>query len=271
MVESSANKLQKAVEMHKYFWMVTQDIYDNLRQIDGCENLKDLNATKTDGGYIQEMARKIGVPKENTFIDIRPSQKDLKKSYSKIMMASRTHTVDKEPHLIFVYVGGHGCTDNEKQIYLLNESESSKAMFHIEFKLRYLINDPMSTARIFAVYDCCRVKLSSMPGLVAGRGAGCGDFNEEESEDETPCKYFHLQACGPGGIADADGGFAERVLEQCKKFAAREPNKGFMEWPRDMMRVKWSPGQIANTGGDDYMVPFSDTPGYTPPPKRAGR
>ena len=170
MVESSGNKLQKAVQMHKYFWMVTQDAYDNLRQINGCENLKDLNATKTDGGYVQEMARKLGVPQENTFIDIRPNQKDLKKSYSKIMMASRTHTVDQEPHLIFVYVGGHGCTDNEKQIYLLNESESSKAMFHIEFKLRYLINDPMSTARIFAVYDCCRVKLISMPGLVAGRG-----------------------------------------------------------------------------------------------------
>ena len=24
--------------------------------------------------------------------------------------------------------------------------------------------------------------------------------------------YFHIQACGPGGVADADGGFAERIL-----------------------------------------------------------
>ena len=52
-----------------------------------------------------------------------------------------------------------------------------------------------------------------MPGLVAGRGAGSGEFQEESSDDENPCKYFHLQACGPGGIADADGGFAKRLLD----------------------------------------------------------
>ena len=77
----------------------------------------------------------------------------------KIMKASRAHSTAEEPHLIFVYVGGHGATDDEKQIFLLNESDASQAMFHIEFKMRYLVSDALSTARIFGVYDCCRVKL----------------------------------------------------------------------------------------------------------------
>ena len=43
----------------------------------------------------------------------------------KIMKASRAHSTAEEPHLIFVYVGGHGATDDEKQIFLLNESDAS--------------------------------------------------------------------------------------------------------------------------------------------------
>ena len=28
--------------------------------------------------------------------------------------------------------------------------------------------------------------------VLRGRGAGSGDFQEEPSDDENPCKYFHL-------------------------------------------------------------------------------
>ena len=27
------------------------------------------------------------------------------------------------------------------------------------------------------------------------------------------------------------------------------------------MRVKWAPGEVCNTGGDDYLVPFNDNTG----------
>ena len=47
----------------------------------------------------------------------------------------------------------------------------------------------------------------------------------EENED-APTKYFHIQACGPAGIAEADGGFAETLFNTCKKYADR--NQGFM-------------------------------------------
>ena len=47
-------------------------------------------------------------------------------------------------------------------------------------------------------------------------------LKEENPEDQN--KYFHIQACGPGGIADADGGFAEKVLDCCEKYSQRAPD-----------------------------------------------
>ena len=56
MVESVDRRLRDCEKMHKYFWMITQANYGKLRKIKGCEDLGDLNATKTDGGHIQEVA-----------------------------------------------------------------------------------------------------------------------------------------------------------------------------------------------------------------------
>ena len=107
-------------------------------------------------------------------------------------------------------------------------------MFQIEYKLRYLVNDSLSRTRIFAVYDCCRVPLKNMQGLASGRGVGGQDEECDSSEDEI-CKYFHLQACGPGGIADADGGFAKKLFDTCEKYAGKKP-KGYMQWPQDFTK-----------------------------------
>ena len=73
-----------------------------------------------------------------------------------------------------------------------------------------------------AIYDCCRVDLNSIPGLSGGRGVG-GGTSEEEDVDAIPCRYFHIQACGPGGIADADGGFAERIYKAAIKYSNKAP------------------------------------------------
>ena len=97
-----------------------------------------------------------------------------------------------------------------------------------------------------------------MPGLCAtGRGAGEA-FNESaDSDEEAPNKYIHIQACGPGGIADADGGFAEKIYNHSVKYASRKP-AGFVEFPRDWLRVQWSPGEISTRGGADYYVAFGE-------------
>ena len=151
------------------------------------------------------------------------------------MRLSRKLTNDGKPHVIFAYAGGHGATDGEKlqQLFILNSNDPKNATFQLEFKLRYLVADPLTLARMFAVFDCCRVPVKNLAGLVSdGRGAGNqgGDTMEEEEND--PNKYFHIQACGPGGIAAADGGFAKRLFDCCLKFSQREP-AGFMYWPSD--------------------------------------
>ena len=45
------------------------------------------------------------------------------------------------------------------------------------------------------------------------------------------------------------------LLETCKKYSAKEP-RGFMNWPSDFLKAKWAPGEIATTGGEDYLMPF---------------
>ena len=70
--------------------------------------------------------------------------------------------------------------------------------------------------------------------LLGGRNLGTEERDHQsESDEEEPVKYFHLTACHPGGIALANGGFAEKVLERCKKWSAKNPNIGFMAWPND--------------------------------------
>ena len=76
-----------------------------------------------------KIAENFGVPESNRFIDISPSFDALKKSYKAIMKITRKKSADGIPHVIFVYIGGHGATFEEKQIYLLNDSSPAKAMF----------------------------------------------------------------------------------------------------------------------------------------------
>ena len=53
--------------------------------------------------------------------------KDLKASYLALIKKTRALSAENKPHLLFVYVGGHGATENEKQIYLLNDSSAKNA------------------------------------------------------------------------------------------------------------------------------------------------
>ena len=106
-----------------------------------------------------KMTKGFGVPDSNIFRCEEPTQAVMKKTYMEILKLTRKLTAEKKPHLIMVYCGGHGATQNEKQVFLLNSAKPSDALFQLEFKLRYLVQDPCSTARIFGMFDCCRVPL----------------------------------------------------------------------------------------------------------------
>ena len=123
------------------------------------------------------------------------------------------------------------------------------------------LGNALEYGRVFAVFDCCRSKIEQMPGLVniaKGRGIGGQELNDldDDAQEEAPCKYFHIQACGPGGIAEADANFAKRILTRCVRVAKKDP-VGFMKWPADFAEVSWAPGEINNSGGASYQMPFN--------------
>ena len=85
----------------------------------------------------------------------------------------------------------------------------------------------LKTLHVFAVYDCCRVMLKNLPGLsdeeyVPLNNHNTNEFKRGVGDEEngviegTNCRYIHIQACKPGGLADADAGFARRIFEHAK-------------------------------------------------------
>ena len=87
------------------------------------------------------------------------------------------------PHLVFAYFGGHGATLNEKQLFLLNASESKHVSITAEVKLRRLaLDDEFKCAHVWCVFDCCRVPLENMRGLQQGKGIGYSEFDYDTPE-----------------------------------------------------------------------------------------
>ena len=130
MVESSeSNPLAIADKVEKIFWIVNNSKYDELRKIEGCTTLWDLNATPVDVQVIKKMAKGLGVKDENLYHDEEATLEAMKASYMKILKASRKMSANEVPHVIMTYCGGHGATQNEKQVYLLNDSNASNAVF----------------------------------------------------------------------------------------------------------------------------------------------
>ena len=129
MVSSTDPRVLAANKIDKYFWMITENEYDELRTITGCEVLADLNATIKDSEHVLRLAKSLGVPESNMYITHGPTIKDLKATYMSILKMSKKKTAAEEPHMIFVYIGGHGATHCEKQIFLLNSADPGSAMF----------------------------------------------------------------------------------------------------------------------------------------------
>ena len=75
--------------------------------------------------------------------------------------------------------------------------------------------------------------------------------NPNQAKKES--SYFHIQACPPNGVAEADGGFAERVLNFIVKRATIKP-AGSLEFPTDWTKENWEPGEIALKASKPYTV-----------------
>ena len=83
---------------------------------------------------------------------------------------------------------------------------------------------------------------------------GKGSDQIEEFRTEA-ANYTHIQACGPGGIAEADGGFALKFLEYAEARAKIDP-VGKLSFPSDFVQGDWRPGQLITSGGKDFSLPY---------------
>ena len=59
---SKPKSIKKAITPELYFWISNNDNYSDLRNIEDCGTLNDLNATPRDCKEILKFARKIRVP-----------------------------------------------------------------------------------------------------------------------------------------------------------------------------------------------------------------
>ena len=78
-----------------------------------------------------------------------------------------------------------------------------------------LVGGPMKDtkdSRVLSFYDVCRVSLHQEAFKpLHGRNHNVED-DEELEDDEMPNKYYHATACASGGIADANGGWAQKLF-----------------------------------------------------------
>ena len=115
MVESlQAMKISQARAEPIYLWMITDRDYSELRKIEGCEDLSDLGATKTDAVHIMNFAKGLGIPNDRIFRNDAPTMDDMKATYKKILTLTRELSVkENQEHTIIVYAGGHGASLRE--------------------------------------------------------------------------------------------------------------------------------------------------------------
>ena len=138
----------------------------------------------------------------------------------------------------------------EHQIYLLNNKNPKEATFNLEQKARSLTGE-YSLCKVFAIYDCCRVPLDLIKELNKLYGGKGIEIVDQCGADLV--KYTHIQACGPGGIAEADGGFAKRFHDFAEERSKMHP-EGILSFPSDFIKGDWRPGQIITSGGEDFEL-----------------
>ena len=71
----------EAVKPVLYIWIVNNDVYGELRKMDGCDTQIDLVATPKDCKEIMKFARKIRVPLENIIREENKTTKELNETY----------------------------------------------------------------------------------------------------------------------------------------------------------------------------------------------
>ena len=155
------------------------------------------------------------------------------------MLLTRTERLNekKEPHALLVYTGGHGVTDQDEQVHLLNSTKPDEVLFDIERKLKSLIinSGDSSQLKVFAIYDSDRLNLNKIEGLKFLQTIQASDERQQNID------YAHIHACATNGIAKTDGKFCEKIFTSALK-CTKKSVYHVITFPTDWTTISWRPG-----------------------------
>ena len=88
------------------------------------------------------------------------------------------------------------------------------------------------------MFDCCSTPLSNHKGIfeVVGRGDADGEFADPHDFkiSQKPCPYIHISPARPAGIAAANAGNAQRILDWMRRFSQELHPAGFLRIAGDI-------------------------------------
>ena len=122
-----------------------------------------MRATKDDAKVATYHARGFGIEDEDiiyiedmTITEIDKIVMEIKKSF--LELANK-----RKRSFLYVYVAGHGCVDNQKQLLTLNGTSGN--LYAIEDVCREISRYTKNMCTVFAVYDVCKSSIADYPEL----------------------------------------------------------------------------------------------------------
>lgn len=139
---------------------------------------------------------------------------------------------------MFVYVSGHGVSENGLQCFVLNKREGN--CLSIEEKLRTI--SKTSQTNVLAFYDCCRTPKQQIPDLSKRGEAAIAD-----DEDAFASRYVYAHICThPGSVVDGESKLAKLTIERLNN--QRDSSVGLINVPRSLEDLSGS--ETISCGGN---------------------
>ena len=109
-------------------WYMSTGDYSKLREIQGCNSLKDIPNTK-DLKEIDKLKDFVGF--DHVFYLTDPTFKEMSKTFMDILKLCRKYTKENKSYMLMYYGGGHGVTNEEQQLITVNSNEPKSAVYPI--------------------------------------------------------------------------------------------------------------------------------------------
>ena len=219
----------------KYWIIIKNKRYDELRQLAGWEGFQDIPNVDNDAVNAKKGFKELGA----NLTEISIYEDVNFKEFKEIMHGLQTKIIQnyeggKQKSLCFVYFAGHGVMDNTTYAVCNEGTKSSKILYPLQQRLKSLSQLP--GAYVCGIFDCCREAIS--PAMRGGfKSAPDDDFDGDDYINH----IFWFGCAENSGVA-ANSDIAVEFFRQMRKVA--NPADGSVTLPNDMLY--WEPGDGGN-------------------------